>query len=325
MRHESDRLRSDRGDNARGSALACQIDLNAGGDARSLSWHKESMVLYPLHTTSHENSSGPAGHGHIAERPKLATSKISVWEAVERRQKQAARTWLLVAQPDHAALSGDLAASISSSHFPKLDSEVVEAIRLHDEGWVQFDVADDRGKSRGTIHERGKAVRPLSFLDMSPSVFIRAWKDSIRRAEDSSPLGGILVSEHFSRLGKNRLQSSIDTFEDMESLRGFLGQEAERRSGLAAKTGHSEEEISSLVDVLQFCDLLSLYLCCGAVEDVEFPQQFEGRTIHLRRDGEMCRTDPPIFHAGVSLGVSARRHPPSELELNLITMGFLLV
>jgi hypothetical protein len=230
-----------------------------------------------------------------------------------------------VAQADHAALSGDLAASITSSHFPKLDSEVLQAISLHDQGWVQFDSADDRSQARGTIQKQREAVRPPSFLDMSPSVFIRAWEDSIRRAEESSPLGGILVSEHFSRLGKNRLDSCIDTFQDTESLRGFLGREAERRSRLAAKSGHCDEKISSLVDVLQFCDLLSLYLCCGALEEVEFPQQFQGHTIHLGRDGEMCRTDPPIFHAGVSLGVSARRHPPSPLELNVTTMGFLLV
>ena len=283
------------------------------------------MVLYPLNTTPHKNKSSLLGGGHTTSRPRAAGSGIPAWEVVERRQKQSAEAWWLVAQPDHAALSGDLAASISSSHFPKLDSEVLQAITLHDEGWAQFDTADDRGsKSQSTSQASSVGVRPLSFLDMSPSVFIRAWKDSIRRAEESSPLGGILVGEHFSRLAKNRLQSCIDTFQDMENLRGFLGHEAEQRRRLMHKTGHSEDEIRSLVDVLQLCDLLSLYLCCGAVEDVEFPQQFQGHTILLRRDGEMCRTDPPIFGAGVSLGVSARRHPSLEEGLDVITMGFLL-
>jgi Protein of unknown function (DUF3891) len=284
------------------------------------------MVLYPLDTASDENTSDPTGEGHPANGPNAPASRISVWEAVERRQKQTAQTWWLVAQPDHAALSGDLAASISSSsHFPKLDSEVLAAIRLHDEGWAQVDAADGGGsKSQSRTSESSESARPLSFLDMSPSVFIRAWKDSIRRAEESSALGGILVSEHFSRLAKSRLQSCIDTFQDMENLRRFLGHEAEQRRRLMAKTGRSDEETRSLVDVLQFCDLLSLYLCCGAVEDVEFPQQVQGRTIVLRRAGEMCRTDPAIFGAGVSLGVSARRHPQSEAEVNVITMGFLL-
>jgi Protein of unknown function (DUF3891) len=283
------------------------------------------MVLYPLDTASQENRSHSAGEGYRAHGPKVA-GRISAWEAVERRQKQTARSWWLVAQPDHAALSGDLAASISSSHFPKLDSEVVQAIRLHDEGWAQFDATHDRGtKPRGTTDKRNGGARPLSFLDMRPSVFMRAWQDSIRRAEDLSPLGGILVSEHFSRLAENRLQTCADSFQDMENLRGFLRHEAEQRRCLAAKIGHPDEQIHSLVEVLQFCDLLSLYLCCGAVEDVEFPQQFQGRTIVLRRAGEMCRTDPPIFGAGVSLGVSARRHPQSEAEVNATTMGFLLV
>jgi Protein of unknown function (DUF3891) len=283
------------------------------------------MVLYPLDTASHDNRSHSPEESNRANPPKLA-GRISAWEAVERRQKQTAQSWWLVAQPDHAALSGDLAASISSSHFPKLDAEVVQAIRLHDEGWAKFDAADDRStKSQDTTDKRNGGARPLSFLDMRPSVFMRAWKDSIRRAEESSPLGGILVSQHFSRLAENRLHTCADSFQDMENLRGFLRHEAEQRRCLAAKIGHPDEQIHGFVEVLQFCDLLSLYLCSGAVEEVEFPQQFQGRTIVLWRAGEMCRTDPPIFGAGVSLGVSARRHPQSEAEVNATTMGFLLV
>jgi hypothetical protein len=281
------------------------------------------MVLYPLNATSHENKSTNLERVH-ADAAKSAAGTISAWDAVEHRQKQRAHSWWLVAQPDHAALSGDLAASISSPHFPALNSEVVQAISLHDEGWRQFDSADGSSESHNASRKSNPGMRPLSFLDVSPSVFLRAWKDSIHRAVQSSSLGGVLVSGHFSRLAENRLQSRMDSFQDAENLRTFLADEAARRRHFMAKTGGSEEEIRCLVDVLQFCDLLSLYLCCGAPEHVEFPQQFEGLRIRLRRHREMCRTDPPIFKTGVSLGVIARRYPLSQEDANVTTIGFLL-
>ena len=250
------------------------------------------------------------------------------WEAVQRRQKGDASSWWLVAQPDHAALAGDLAANLSCSYFPKLNAEVVEAITLHDAGWAQFDGGSrgsaNGGFSKGTTLAVDPGRRPLSFLDMSPREFVRAWSDSIGRAEESSYIGGLLVSRHFCRLGESRLRIAADGPQDLENLERFMGMEAERQGRLRAQVEYSEEEICTLVDVLQFCDLLSLYLCCGAREDVEFPQKFGGQSIFLRRDGEMCRLEPPIFGGGVSLGVSARRHPSSNAEPNLTTLPFLL-
>jgi len=65
------------------------------------------MVLYPL--PSREPSSGEP----VSCQPSLTPARaVPAWEAVERKQKQAASEWWLVAQPDHAALAGDLAERI---------------------------------------------------------------------------------------------------------------------------------------------------------------------------------------------------------------------
>jgi len=233
-----------------------------------------------------------------------------------------------VAQSDHAALSGDLAANLSSPFFPKLDIDVVHAISLHDAGWAHFDGGDEHanGTRPGEIFWAPKISdqgKPLSFLEMRPAEFLRAWSNSIACAEKACAIGGVLVSVHFSRLAESRLQAGGDTPDNTRCIRAFVSSQAERRRSARANR-RSVEEIDLLVDVLQFCDLLSLYLCCGAQEHVQFPQTFNGRTIRLLREGEMLRTEPPLFGAGVSLGVRARRYPVSSDEMNVTTIPFLL-
>jgi hypothetical protein len=229
---------------------------------------------------------------------------VPAWDAVLRAQRQAASDWWLVAQPDHAALAGDLAACIRAPQFPRLDAEVVRAITLHDEGWAAF----DRTPSLDGLG------RPLSFLEVGLNDFLRAWRDSIARAERDSPIGGILVSEHFCRLGRWRLQMVQGTPEEEAVVHAFLAAEAERQRRLSLRQDRAPEEILVLVDVLQFCDLFSLYLCCGARDAVEFPQKFNGQAVCIHRDGELCRTDPPLFGGGASLAVRARRYPSSQVS-----------
>ena len=251
------------------------------------------MVLYPLNSLpeSHEQ-------GHPPHTP------VPAWDAVLRTQRQAASDWWLVAQPDHAALAGDLAARIRSPQFPWLDADVVQAIALHDEGWAAFDRVP-------ALNGRG---RPLSFFEMALKDFLRAWWDSIERAQQESAIGGILVSEHFCRLGRWRQQMVQETPEDGAAVREFLEREAERQQQLSRRQSRGLEEILVLVDVLQFCDLLSLYLCCGAQDAVEFPQKFNGQAVCIHRDGELCRTEPPLFRGGASLAVRARRYPSPQVS-----------
>jgi hypothetical protein len=77
--------------------------------------------------------------------------------------------------------------------------------------------------------------------------------------------------------------------------------------------------------LLQFCDLLSLYLCCGSNEDVEFPQRLAASPIRLRRNGGGFHLEPAVIQSGASLGVTARRYPMSQTEANVTTLAFLLM
>ena len=259
------------------------------------------MVLHPI------SSAEPAARG---------TSKMrSAWEAVEWKQKQPAAEWWLIAQPDHAALAGDLAALLDAEFIPRLDEPILRAISLHDSGWARFD-----GGERGTDRDLEVSLReprtdnsgkPLSFLEMTPGEFVVAWEDSIDKAAEVSLIGGAMVSEHFCRLAQNRLSSSQDNQQEIELLNEFRSQQSARQAAFMNRANTSREELALLTDILQFCDLLSLYICCGADGQAAFPQNFDDRSISIRRDEGMYRVEPSILGGGASLGVTARQFPSS--------------
>jgi len=235
------------------------------------------------------------------------------WRVIERTQKQVADSYWLVTQPDHATLAGALAGRIVSPGFPIIDASTARAIAVHDAGWAIFD-AEANVTAMPALDARGK---PLSFVEIEPPEFLRAWTASIERAAGVCAAGGYIVSRHFCALGEGRLAAAIDVPENSARLRSFLNQEGERRERLMAEAARSQEELDSLLLVLQFCDLASLYLCCGAGEPVEFPQEFSFGKVRMRLEQDVWVLEPSPFRCGsshqeVSLQVKARGFPSAE-------------
>ncbi len=248
------------------------------------------MVLYPI-SHSHQDS---------------AAGRLSAWDAIEGKQRQLSEDWWLVAQPDHAVLSGALARQIHSPYVPGLDEDMLQAIALHDEGWAAFD---------SSVHRHDG--RPMSFLEAPVPDFLQAWRASIERAERDSAVGGIMVSEHFCRIARVRPKPAPGTASNQALIDKFVEEEAGRQSRLLHEQAHSRQDISVLVDVLQFCDLLSLYLCCGSRASIEFPQRFKGHAVGLCREDQLCRMQPAIFANGASLSVLARRYSDLRQSQNI--------
>jgi hypothetical protein len=245
-----------------------------------------------------------------------------------RLQRQSASEYWLIAQSVHAALSGALAQRFQSPLLPPVSPEVAQAIAVHDAGWGSRE--QDAGRLVITLVSDGK---PASFLDASPAEFIEAWTGSIEHAAAVSPLGGLMVSRHFSRLCEHRLNTQTDAPQETALLRAFLQDQCRNQELLLSATGKSvaghgeatasegvsgNSQIESLVDLLQFCDLLSLYLCAGAAEPAEFPQQFRGKTIRIVPERGAYRLEPSLFSAnealaktwaGTSFSVPATRFP----------------
>lgn len=267
------------------------------------------MILRPLHPAAPSSEIVPA------------------WNAVASTQQQDSSAWWLIAQPDHAALAGTLAARFQPADFPLLDSNAVQAITLHDSGWAALDGGGEAGGGTGESPQllRGRSGRPLSFLDAPVRVFMEAWTASIRCAEEKAgAIGGLMVSGHFRRLAQHRANAVQDTSEDAARLHNFLKAEGHEDENRLARQARSQKEVDSLVDVLQFCDLLSLYLCCGSRASVQFPQLIGTRRTVLRRDGELCTLEPSPFHEQASLGVPARRDPVSRDEPNTCVFPILI-
>ncbi len=209
---------------------------------------------------------------------------------------------MLITQPDHAALAGNIAAALGPPLLPELSPEMVQGIAVHDDGWAEFDA---RMPCRN-----GK---PVSFIDLAPSTFLPAWRGSIERAAEVAPIAGAIVSRHFWRLGTGRMNSKQDSPEDEHALHEFLRDESARQERLTR--GYQRQEFEFFTDVLQFCDVLSLYLCCGAEQDVEFPQSFSRCKVRLLRAwseaATVCRFHPSPFHSAIDVAVMARRYPGS--------------
>lgn len=273
------------------------------------------MVLRPLEQ--------PAQH----QQPSPAAEPVPAWTAVAARQSRHAQAWWLITQPDHAALSGDLAANFVSPLFPRLDPLVIRSIGVHDWGWSIFPAEGSPGR-QPLLDTAGK---PLSFIEFSPWDFLRAWQGSIERAESIAPIGGIMVSRHFCGLAQFRLDTAKDPESDRRAISHFVACEHERQQRLTPQCNFARAEIDTLVRVLQFCDLLSLYLCCGADEYVEFPQLVSPHPVRVSRNGaeDFYRFDPSPFQADpdkprpVSLGVKARLYPAAG-ESRTTTLPFLL-
>jgi hypothetical protein len=275
------------------------------------------MVLQPISGTQPCPTSKP-----WQPRP----GALPAWSAIAQRQKQCAESWWLVSQPDHAGLSGDIAANFVSPLFPRITPQIAKCVGLHDAGWAMFEAERDPAAPPMI----GDDWKPRAFMEFGPAEFIPAWTGSIERAERECPAGGVMVSMHFAALAQFRQKQQVDSGADAERVSEFLERESARQRRLKHENGVSDEQASDLLKVVQFCDMLSLYLCSGAIEDVDFPQRFGGSTVRLTRCEDLYTLDPSPLQYGngeartVSLGVAARKYPAANGEAAMGTLAFLL-
>ena len=242
-------------------------------------------------------------------QPSASASEksVSAWEAVQHTQTAKYESCWLITQPSHAALAGELAANICAPDFPSLDTQLLQAIALHDAGWGIPD-AQALVKSR-SVHPH----QPQSFIAAGAAQFAEAWKSSIETCQSVSQAGGYIVSRHFWRLANERGPATAQGKQDQRILESFLKNEEQRQKKLAAKQERSIQELERLTDLLQFCDLLSLYLCCGATDNVVFPE-YLGVQLRVSQRGDHYRLDPTVLKSGAQFAVAALRYPATKQE-----------
>jgi len=235
--------------------------------------------------------------------PATSAEFLPAWSVVEQSQRQIAGDCWMITQPSHAALAGEFAAKLTGVDLPNVDAPVIRAIALHDAGWGMPD-------AQAIMQSRSiRQGNPKSFIDCGVGEFVNAWEKSIDVAASASAAGGYIVSRHFERIA--RVNASRIAEGDRHIAESFLQNEAARQKQLAARQEYTPKELEALTDVLQFCDLLSLYVCCGARQNVEFPEYF-GIKARITVKADSYRLDPILVEPGTEFGVAALRHPATK-------------
>jgi len=217
--------------------------------------------------------------------------------------------WLLIAQPDHAAVCGQFAERWGSpdGNFGPVDpgGPVAVAAREHDNGWAEWEAAPtvDPG-----------AARPRHFTEMPAAEFLGIWQRGVRRGADQDPHVGLLVSMHAGRLTRARLASPRDPPADRDPLRQFLQEQEAAQDVVRSRLGLDPQAVAAHSWLIATWDRLSLLLCCGPVPAAtlaEVPARGRTRDIAVRPTGERSASlDPYPFAGGpVELAVPARRIP----------------
>lgn len=241
--------------------------------------------------------------------PKRQARPRPIWDLLfehQSRMNGATQCWLIT-QPLHAALSGDIAARLDPAVFGAMDESMVRAIALHDAGWSALD-SDLVRASRDPKRDPKDAA--VSFLGIAPKMATTAWTGSVETALKASPVGGFLVSEHFRSIAQFQVNENTGKAKVMAA---FAQQEEVRQKKLRLKIPLSEAALERLVEGLRFCDLLSLYVCAGLIEDAVFSQQIHGVTAAIRPlSADTFALEPSPFRQDEVFAFSALRHPRTK-------------
>ena len=226
----------------------------------------------------------------------------SAWAQVEAAQRQPRVPCLLVPQPAHAVLAGELAHGLTC--FGELPPEIKRAIQMHDTGWASSDAQQIQRLRSGGSHAAHAA--PVSFIAIPPAEAEEAWTASINTVETFSRLGAIVVSRHFTLLAQN----------DPAHHQRFLQAEKARQRKLQGSEEDREGDIGRWTAALGFCDLVSLCLLCGLSGPVEFPlahpsspQAKDAPRVSMQAAGKNLRFTPETVRPGTTLSIQALKHP----------------
>ena len=228
----------------------------------------------------------------------------SAWARVEAAQRSARLPCLLVPQPAHAVLAGEIAAGLVAASFGELPTEIVRAIQMHDTGWASSDAQQiQRLRSGGP---QASKAGPVSFVAVSPAEAAEAWTASIDSVEGLTKIGAIIVSRHFSFLAQH----------DQTHHQRFVRTERLRQQKLEASSKARGEDLERWTAALGFCDLVSLSLVSGLSGQVEFPlahptspQAQTAARVKMQVEARKLRLTPETLRAGCILSIQALKHP----------------
>jgi Protein of unknown function (DUF3891) len=165
---------------------------------------------------------------------------------------------LIIGQPAHAWVSGQLARAWGNAAFPAPEPRepVCLAAEQHDVGWADADLAPLLG-------DRG---RPRSFLEYPRAEHVAIWRDAPRRLLAQSRYAALLVSLHGTSLYE-RVDPAGHEPEVADAIRAYVADQRALQSELSA--GLDAAEIDRNRRLILAWDRLSLALCHGKATTLE--------------------------------------------------------
>jgi hypothetical protein len=224
-------------------------------------------------------------------------------------QKHVETPYAIIVQAEHARLAGDLAEALSEDAFGGLPPEVIQAVSQHDLGW---DASD-----KNQLESLGQ-ISPRPFPSLSAQETLPSWRRSVAHAQSVAPLVDVLVSRHFSLLGRGD-----------PARADFVRTETERRAGIERVLPYAAADLDRWTGALGFCDLLSLYLCSGAHQPVEFPMAHpaDPAAAHapkttLSFDDGSPRFSSPVFKSGTHVSLTVRAYSGRGTDLSPLSLDW---
>jgi hypothetical protein len=204
--------------------------------------------------------------------------------------------WLIMTQPDHAALAGHLMQAWRADGFPDRPTRarVLRALREHDDGWRETDAAP-------LIDAEGN---PCDYIHVPLALRQGIWPRTVDALAAGDPYVAALVAQHAVTVYRR--------FHADPAWQDFFTQMGQRRDDLVARVltqanaGAPGSYDSFLLDyaMLGTGDLFSQVFCNGWRD----PYLIEGYQAILR-DNRLTISPDPFDGATVALDVVARRIP----------------
>jgi hypothetical protein len=165
---------------------------------------------------------------------------------------------LIIGQPAHAWVSGQLARAWGNDAFPPPAPRepVCLAAEQHDVGWAEADLAPLVGPSG----------RPATFLEYPRPEHVAIWREAPRRLLAQSRYAALLVSLHGTSLYE-RVDPAGYPDDVAEPIRAYVRGQRSLQSELAA--GLDADEVDRNRRLILAWDRLSLALCHGEATTLE--------------------------------------------------------
>lgn len=154
--------------------------------------------------------------------------------------------FVLITQHDHARLSGEIAERLNKEIYLNRNREaVIFAAYEHDRGWIPLD-------RRCRSNEETRT--PYTFMDYPLVEKLQSYRRGIDEMEEKNAYAALLASLHF--VSFFHLESAPE-----ESVPFVQGEQTRQRSIMERLEEADHACVARHLEILQFCDLFSLYVC----------------------------------------------------------------